>query len=152
MNHKPLPSNIELGSTLARRVSQFRQHRELSIPELAERTRFSVQRLHDIESGLETWLSPTDRQRLAKALAIEPALFKEVEARSATSTASESHMLDRESIANLTQAILEGERDLPCPDCGLPLKCSVQEGLDMEENPIYIPRAFCLKCPFVLRA
>jgi hypothetical protein len=42
-------------------------------------------------------------------------------------------------------------RELECPQCGNTLRCRVQEGLDMEGHPVYLAKAFCQKCPFVLK-
>jgi transcriptional regulator with XRE-family HTH domain len=146
----PLPSGTQLAPTLAQRTSQVRELRNLTVKDVAKAARFPVRRVEEIESGMETWLSAPDRQLLAKALNIEPQLLQEVETRSA-SAVPESHMLDQNTGALLRQAILNGARDLPCPDCGKQLKCSVQQGRDLQEQPIQFAKAFCAKCPFVLR-
>ena len=78
---RPLPSSLELAPTLAQRIAQLRDLRNMTQMDVARRTRFSLQRIEDIESGIETWLSATDRQLLAKALCVEPVLLQEVEAR-----------------------------------------------------------------------
>lgn len=119
----------------------------MTVRDLARWSRFTAARIEDIEAGLETWLSATDRQLLAKALAVEPALLHEVEARSGLETTREQQA----QAQYLSRAVLEGARDLPCPRCGYTLKCSVQEGFDIEGQPIRFAKAFCLKCPYVLR-
>jgi len=149
---KPIPSTMPLAPTLARRVNQLREYRNMTVRDLAQISRFKPQRIEDIEGGVETWLSSSDRQLLAKALNIEPALLQEVESRMvAGQNVPESHMLDRTTSEQLATAIVNGARELECPDCGSPLKCSIQEGTDIEGHPIRLAKAYCTKCPFVLR-
>lgn len=124
----------------------------MTIKDLAKGTRFSVQRIEDIEAGIETWLSSSDRQLLAKALIVEPGLLQEVEARtSAAHQMPESRMFDQETARELGRVILNGARELECPDCGGTLRCNVEVGLDIEGHEIRMPKAFCTKCPFTLR-
>lgn len=149
---RPVPSSMKLAPTLAQRVFQLREFRNLTVKDVARSARFSVQRIEDIEAGIETWLSVTERQLLAKALNVEPGVLQEVESRfDAGQHAPDGHMLNSRTTAQISQAILEGGRDLPCPDCGAKLVCDVTEGIDMEGHPIFLPKAFCSKCPFVLR-
>lgn len=147
---KALPTQLQLAPTLAQRIFQLRELRNMTVRDLAEASRFSINRIEDLESGLETWLSSADRQLLARALVIEPNLLKEVEYRLPASGA-DSAMFDRERCQNLGEAILAGGRDLQCPDCGSNLSCDVQEGMDMDERPFVFAKASCRKCPFVLR-
>ncbi len=144
---RPLPSTTPLAPTLAQRVQQLRDFRNLTVKDLAKLSRFAIARIEDIESGLESWLSASDRQLLAKALSVEPAVLLEVEARPGL-----GDNLEKQALAQyLSRAILEGARDLQCPNCGHTLRCSIQEGFDLEGRPIRFPKAFCTKCPFVLR-
>jgi transcriptional regulator with XRE-family HTH domain len=143
---------MDLAPTLAQRVNQLREFRNLTVRDLAKLTRFKQQRIEDIEAGLETWLSASDRQLLAKALAVEPTLLQEVENRAvAGHHLRDSHMLNKATSDQISTAILEGARDLECPDCGGNLKCSIQNGTDIEGRPLQFAKAFCLKCPFTLR-
>jgi transcriptional regulator with XRE-family HTH domain len=144
---KPIPSELMTSKTLARRVFELREFRNMTVRDLAKASRFSVQRVEDIESGLETWLSSSDRQLLAKALNVEPQLLQEVETRSGLQPTTE----DVRTNEQLVEAILQGVRDLQCPNCGGTLKCSVQEALDIEGNPTQFAKAFCVNCPFVLK-
>lgn len=63
----------------------------------------------------------------------------------------ESHLLDYATAEQISNAIIHGARELECPDCGSTLRCSVQEGTDIEGRPIRLAKAFCMKCPFILR-
>jgi transcriptional regulator with XRE-family HTH domain len=149
---KPIPSNLVLAPTLARRIVQVREFRNMTARDLAELSHFSINRVEELEAGLETWLSSTDRQRLAKALSLEPNLLKEVEVRAKeTAPIPESKMLDAVTAERLAQDILDGVENLRCPDCGAPLKTNVIDGLDMDGFPTQFAKAFCVKCPYVLR-
>jgi transcriptional regulator with XRE-family HTH domain len=144
---RPLPPKFQLAPTLAQRVRQLREFRNMTVKDLAKLSRFEHSRLEEIESGFENWLSASDRQLLAQALSVEPAILQEVEMRPEL-----GDTLERQAAAQfLARAILEGARDLACPSCGNTLRCSVQEGLDLEGRPIRFAKAFCMKCPFVLR-
>lgn len=144
---KPLPANLQLAPTLAQRVFQLREFRNLTVKDLARFARMTVKRVEEIEAGMESWLSSTDRQKLAKALNVEPYRLEEVEARYYRDDAA----MIKAGNEQLTLSILAGYRDLNCPECGHNLKCSVQEAFDLEEKPIRMAKAFCLKCPYVLR-
>ena len=54
-------------------------------------------------------------------------------------------------LADLSDSILKGVKEQECPQCGNTLRCRVQEGLDIDEQPIYLAKAFCQKCPFILK-
>lgn len=138
-----------LEATLARRVAQLREMRNLTRLDLAERSYFPLERLEDIEAGIETWLSASDRQKLARALVVDPITLQEVEVRRA---------LDKEDtvqyaaiLREISDSVLTGARELTCPQCGNTLRCRVQEGLDIDGQPIYFAKAYCLKCPFTLK-
>lgn len=141
---------MKLANSLAQRVAQLREFRNMTLRDLAKASRFDIKRLEEIESGMETWFSSTERQLLAKALAVEPALLQEVERRSKPD-AGEENELGSTEMPRLNKAILNGARDLECPNCGGILKCSIQEGFDLDGQPIQFAKAFCLKCPFILR-
>ena len=127
----PIPSDLVLESTLASRLNQLRQFRNLSKKELAQAVRMTEERIDDIESGLETWLSAAERQIIAKALYIDPNLLKEVEYRPADSSHPSYASMSVEINTSLTDSILSGMRDLACPQCGNTLRCSVQKRVDI---------------------
>lgn len=143
----PIPAKMILAPTLAQRVGQLRDFRNMTVRDLGKLSRLGIVRIEEIEAGMESWLSSTDRQLLAKALSVEPRLLLEVEARPNLDE-STAQKLERESQA---AAILEGARDLECLECGGTLKCSIQEGYDIGGQPIAFAKAFCMSCPFVLR-
>lgn len=138
---------MALATSLARRVQQLRDFRNMTVRDLGKYSRLGLQRIEDIEAGIETWLSATERQLLAKGLAVEPMLLQEVEIRP---YGSDEHL--QEAQPRLAEAILSGRRELQCPQCGGSLRCSVQDALDLDGLPTRFAKAYCLKCPFVLRA
>jgi len=142
--------NSDLPVTLASRIAVLRERKNLTIKDLAQDSRFTKQRIEDLESGLETWLSATDRQLLARALAVDPYVIQEVEARPRLEE-SDDPVRYAEILADLADSILKGVKEHDCPQCGNTLRCRVQEALDIDEQPIYFAKAFCQKCPFVLK-
>jgi transcriptional regulator with XRE-family HTH domain len=146
-NFRALPSTAALPETLAERVRYIREYRNLTVKDLSRASRFPLKRIEDIESGLETWFSATDRQLLCRALAVDPSVLQEVERRSS----HDVNQIPQETINELGDDILHGARGLLCPSCGSNLRCSVQEAFDMDGHPMQLPKAYCVKCPFVLR-
>ncbi len=145
---KPLQLVCDLAPTLAQRVFQIRQMRNLTVLDLAKISRFGVTRIEDIESGVETWLSASDRQLLARALNVEPLILQEVEAKRLENASEEEKLKTQEDLA---EKILKGMKEQTCPNCGGSLKCSIEHGLDLDGRVQEFAKAFCLKCPFVLR-
>lgn len=136
-----------MAPTLAQRVNQLREIRNMTVRDLARSARMEFQRIEDIEGGLETWLSITDRQLLSRALGVEPHVLQEVETRNVVPAAEQSSAFAQD----LALRVLNGDRDLECPNCGAKLQCSVQEALDIEGAPLRFPKAFCTKCPWLLK-
>lgn len=145
---KPLPVDIKLATTLAGRIRQFRELRNMTVLDLATDSRMPIKRIEDLESGLETWLSSPDRQIIAKAMEIEPILFQEVELRPDDPYIEPKYT--NEDLDVLAGRILDGEIDLPCPVCGKPLRCTIEEAYDVKDRAVVYPKAFCRVCPFVL--
>lgn len=146
----PSDAPKELPSTLSGRIAELRERKNLTIRDLAQDSRFTKERIEDIESGLETWLSATDRQLLARALAVDPYIIQEVETRPRLEE-SDDPVAYAAMLADLSDSILKGVKEQECPQCGNTLRCRVQEGLDIDEQPIYLAKAFCQKCPFILK-
>jgi len=145
---KPLPVDIKLAPTLAGRLQQFRELRNMTLLDLATSSKMTLKRIEDLEQGLETWLSSPDRQIIAKAMEIEPILLQEVELR--PEEAYEEPKYTSKDLDVLAEKILDGEIDLPCPACSKPLRCTIEEAYDLKERAVVYPKAFCRTCPFVL--
>ncbi len=143
----PIPKTLPLADTLAGRLQQIRDFRNMTRLDVSQMSRFPSQRIDDLESGLETWLSATDRQILAKVLGVEPRLLQEVEFRP---NLPQNEGRRKEVVDDMVTAILNGANELECPDCGNIVQCRIQYGYDLDDKEIFFPKAFCLKCPFVL--
>ncbi len=137
---------MNLGDTLARRVFALREFRNLTRKDLSRSSRLKENRIEDIETGIETWLSSTDRQMLAMALGVGAYLLQDVENRPDLGS-NTMYQTDIE----IGKRILAGALDLECPKCAAHLNCRVEQGYDMEGNVIKMAKAFCTKCPFVIR-
>lgn len=144
---RAIPDDIKLEPTLARRVTQLREARNLTMLDLCEISKLKLKRIEDIEGGLETWLSTTDRQLLGRALGVEPYMLQEVET-GHSGTGDELRASVQQSIV---EQIIEGYRDLQCPSCGGLLRCSVQEAMEIDGRHAEFAKAFCIKCPWVLK-
>jgi len=144
-----LPKDLDLGDNLARRLTAIREWRGYTIAALAKESHFSKARIQEIETGMETWLSSSDRQLLALALKIDAELLQEVETRPRLEPSDDPQRWEA-IISDIRDSILTGVRELECPQCGDTLRCRVQEGLDIDAQPVFMAKAFCQKCPFVL--
>lgn len=141
---------IELARTLAQRVMQLRQMKNMTVLDLAKACRWEIRRIEDIEAGLEVWLSVHDRNVLARGLKQVPAILAEVEATpdEMFADADKRKGIDLEELA---ARVLAGEANLPCPRCGKILKSQIETASDYEGKPIHFARAYCPVCPFALR-
>ncbi len=141
--------NQELAETLAKRVVQLREGRNMTVLDLARATRFSVNRIDEIESGIELALSVPDRSVLARALGVLPAVLREVELDyDVLQSRPQKPKVDLEELA---ERVLAGEVNLECPKCGQILRTAIETALDFEGRPTEFARAYCPVCPFAIR-
>ena len=98
-----------------------------------------------LESGKELFLSVTTRQKLARALKLQPIEIKSYE------KVINDISVKQETIDDLKEMILEGEEDLYCPICGSKLVIRVAKMYDLEDNPVYHPKAHCSQCTFQIK-
>ena len=139
-----------LPKTLASRVSYLRNQRRIHLAELSIQARVSIKLLEDIEAGIETWLPVAMRQRIARVLKIDPNILEEVEV-TKISNEDELKKPPAEIIERIQDSILSGLKDIKCPLCQNDLKIWIQEGFDLNGNPIKTPKAHCKVCVFQLR-
>ena len=139
-----------LPKTLASRVSFLRNERRIHIADLSHQARVSIKLLEDIEAGIETWLPTSVRQRIARVLKVDPKILEEVEIKN-----KKIEMLYKdppgELIERICEEILEGVADIKCPACGSEMKVWIQDGFDLNENPIKTPKGYCKSCVFQVR-
>ena len=140
-----------LPKTLASRVSFLRNARRIHIAELSHEARVPINLLEDIESGIETWLPTSIRQRIARVLKVDPNILEEVEVKNET---SEDFPKDPplELVERIQEEILSGVKDIKCPLCGNLLRIWVQDGFDLNERLAKTPKAHCTVCVFQLKS
>jgi len=131
--------------SLAEFIQQKREKAGYSIYGLAERASLKIEILEDIESGRELFLPTTTRQKLARALKCSPSEIKKYE------RDYEFEVVPFEIIEDLKTKILNRETNLRCPLCGEPLVTRIAKMQDLEDNPIRIPKAHCVKCIFQIK-
>ncbi len=139
-----------LPPTLASRVSFLRNARRIHIEELSSQARVSLKFIEDIEAGIETWLPTTVRQRIARVLKVDPIILEEVENKKSSSN-NLNQTPPLELIERIKDEILSGNKNLKCPSCQNPLKVWIQEGFDLNDNPIQTAKGHCTVCVFQIR-
>ena len=132
--------------TLAKFISDLREKRGFSQIGLARKANLDLKLLEDIEGAQEFSLSVVTRQKLARALKVEPSTIKKYERIEQTGTANSRY------IETLKENIIAGYLDGNiCPMCGGVLICRVAEMYDLENKLIKHPKAHCTKCPFQIK-
>ncbi|MCQ2958303.1 MAG: helix-turn-helix domain-containing protein [Candidatus Gastranaerophilales bacterium] len=133
-------------TTLAKFISDLREKQGFSQVGLARKANLDLKVLEDIEGAQEFSLSVVTRQKLARALKVEPRTIKKYE------RVPEKAKPDEGYIETLKENILAGYLDDNlCPMCGAVLVCRVAEMYDLENKLIRHPKAHCTKCPFQIK-
>ena len=143
-------SQENLPKTLASRVSFLRNARRIHIAELSLQAKVPIKLLEDIEAGLETWLPTSIRQRISIVLKVDPKILEEVEVKNKKIEGLYKEP-PGELIERICEEILEGNLDIKCPTCGSEMKVWIQDGFDLNENPIKTPKGYCKSCIFQVR-
>ena len=131
--------------TLADFVRTKREEAGLSLVGLSRKINASIEELEDIESGKELFLPVTLRQKLAKGLKCQISDLKELE-KDVTTESISIYKIDE-----IKTKILNGETDILCPKCGSPLIIKIVKMYDLEDNPVFHPKAHCSKCVFQIK-
>ena len=132
--------------TLAEFISELREKRGFSQVGFARKASIDLKLLEDIEGAQEFSLSVVTRQKLARALKVEPATIKKYERIPQDAKPNENY------IEQIKENILAGyETGNICPMCGSELICRVAEMYDLEDNLVLHPKAHCTKCPFQIK-
>lgn len=140
----------DLPKTLAARISFIRDSRGLHVFELSKLARVSTKLLEDVEAGIETWLPVAVRQRIARILNIDPNILEEVEIKNKASEAL-TKVPPLELLERIEEEILSGIKDVNCPVCGNKLRTWIQEGFDLNSNPVKSAKGYCTVCVFQLK-
>jgi len=141
------PSSSPLPPTLAERIRFLREKRYMTPALLAQKAQVPVSMVEDLEAGIEMFLAPAVRQRIARVLQVRPSQIEEVE-KPPESESAETPMLQRKGL-NLRDEILQ-DPDAPhlCPSCGAPLAIRVFERRDLQDRPLLVIKCNCTRCLF----
>jgi transcriptional regulator with XRE-family HTH domain len=157
VNHSP-DSGSTVGPTLAQAVQQLREARDLTQRGLAQRALLPVDLIADLEAGLETFMAPAIRLKLARALRVRPVVLEALERLPSSSLATPMGSVPKpgsEAAIQFLQQVLEAHmadaaRPVLCPACGSRLEVQVRLRRDLQNNPVHALRVHCLACLFHL--
>ena len=140
-------SSTPLPPTLALRVRHLREKRYMTPDLLAMKAQVPVRMVEDIEGGIELFLAPAVRQRIARVLHVRPSELLEVEVQPEFNDA-DGPMLQRKGL-DLRDAIMQ-DPDGPhcCPSCDAPLVSRIFERRDLQDRPLLVIKANCTQCLF----
>jgi transcriptional regulator with XRE-family HTH domain len=135
------------GITLAQRVQQARETLSLSQAALAEAAHIPISQVQDIEAGIELFLSPAVRQKLARVLKVRPVTLKMLE----KPTPPQRPPLSLEARDSYIEELLHfPDREHSCPLCGACLEVRLFQRRDLEDNLLVEVKAHCSQCLFKL--
>ncbi len=137
-----------LPDTLATRLQHLREVRGWTPRRLAESALLSETLIQDLESGLETFLAPAVRQKLARALRVRPSVLQEVERRPEIS-ADTLRPIPHATALDLMEAIqADTTRKYFCPACGALLQVRTFTRRDLHDHEFEAYKVHCTKCLF----
>lgn len=143
------PTTPPLPNTLAQRVRFLREKRYMTAEAVAMKAQISLSTIEDIEAGIEMFLAPAVRQRLARVLHVRPSQILEVE-KQPNHVSLETPALQRKGM-NLHEAILANPDGIHhCPSCGADLDVRLFERRDLQDNLLTVIKANCTQCLFRL--
>ncbi len=141
-----------LPDTLAQRVRYLRDVRDMTQRQLAAKAIVDVDLIQDIETGIELYLSPAVRQKIARSLGVLSEVIKEVE----KVPPAEHHTVIEErqtKSVGLLDAIQRNHKgNYFCPDCGGSILVRIFNRRDMNDDPIDAIKANCTQCLFRLES
>jgi transcriptional regulator with XRE-family HTH domain len=141
-------SSRTLANTLALRVQQLREQYGYSQERLAELANLPLSQIQDIEAGIELFLSPSVRQKLARVLKTRASVLKAVEKPQQTQL---TPYLSPEARERYIEEILHHPNQAyDCLICGGPLAVRLFNRRDLEDNPLVEVKAHCSRCLFRL--
>lgn len=141
------PSEARTSPTLAEMFRLWREKRYMTPALLAQKANVPLRLVEDIEAGIECFLAPAVRQRLAKVLHVRPSQIREVEKRPTDDMSADPALYQQGN--ELREAILQNP-DAPreCPTCGAPLSIRLFERRDLQDRPLVVIKANCTRCLF----
>jgi transcriptional regulator with XRE-family HTH domain len=134
--------------TLSRRVQRLREQLNLSITQLGQKANLTEPFLQDLEAGLEPFLSPAVRQKLARVLRVKLSYIQEVET---PPPPIPDVRLDDEKKADMLNALIKKpDRVLFCPACGGKLVARLFNRQDLQGTPLTSFKIHCSQCLFAM--
>jgi len=143
------PSSSPLPSTLAERIRFLREKRYMTAELLAIKAQVPVQMVEDIEAGIEMFLAPAVRQRIARALHVRSSQIEEVE-KPLDYTSAETPQLQCKGLSLRDEILHDPDAPHLCPSCGAPLAVRLFERRDLQDRPLLVIKANCTHCLFRL--
>lgn len=129
-------------------IRETREKAGLSVIGLSKKSALPVETIEDVEAGKDLFLPATIRQKLAKALKINPADIKQYE----RILIDSYDKVNEKYINDVKKAILAGETEnLRCPICSAKLNTKIVRLIDLENNIALHPKAQCSKCSFQIK-
>lgn len=149
MQH-PMPSDSSAPApalTLAKGLQIMREVAGLTQVQLAERANISLELLQDLETGLELFMAPSIRQKLARVLKVRPGQIKVLE--------KDIHQAERSVSPDtrehyLNDILSNPEQPQFCPFCRAPLQVRIFNRKDLDDNLLVEVKANCSRCLFKL--
>ncbi len=141
------PSTSPLPPTLAERIRFLREKRYMTPALLAQKAQVTVSMVEDLEAGIEMFLAPAVRQRIARVLQVRPSQIEEVEKPPETESA-ETPMLQRKGLTLRDEILQDPDAPHLCPSCGAPLAVRVFERRDLQDRPLLVIKCNCTRCLF----
>ena len=132
--------------TLAKYISELREKQGFSQEGLSRRANINLNIIEDIEGAQLLFLPVVIRQKLARALKVEPKAIKAFEREPNDAKPDEEYI--EQIKLNILNNKLEGNL---CPLCNSELTCRIAQMYDLEDNLILHPKAHCTKCPFQIK-
>jgi len=142
-----------LPNTLAQRVQWLRLQRQLTVSQLAQKALLTIHLLEEIEAGIQLFLSPVERQRLARVLKVPTQTLLDVE--KPPEMVGHSAVVE-ENISSDTQEVLlfrilqKPDASYDCPQCQQPLIVRQFQRLDVNDQPVTVLKIHCSQCLFRL--
>lgn len=153
---KSKQSQLVLPETLAQRILFLREAQDMTQRQLAAKAIVPLNLIEDLESGLELFLAPSIRLKIARALRVKPDVIEDVEKKinplqphveEDQATQSEEQMIWR-SKALLKEIQMNPNKDYKCPYCESPLLIRQFERRDLDDTVLTAYKIQCSQCLF----
>lgn len=142
-------SETEIALSLAQWVQGIRETLGYSQSKLAEKAHLPLTLIEEIEGGLQLFMAPAQRQRLARALKVRPVEIQQVEKKWQANQPSKT-LSPQATEQWLDEMIHFPTATYHCPQCQNPLVVRLFHRRDLDDNPLVDVKAHCTSCLFRL--